>query len=561
MYRTVRLTTAVLASLAIFTGMSRGVERGGSAVAAVDARPNREETPRAKSTVVEDFESYASDKQLAEAWYKPPHGGEVRQSRETQIKNGGKYSLKVEYLTTKSPDKFYSPICRVSKWDLSGCNALQFWLKPDGSGRAVLVDLNIANSQGKNIHDLWDYVYLPKKGDTAPRIVTVPFSKLVKNSKYADSPDTSPVFRPEALIEVAICIGGRDDEPGAGTYYFDDFAGVSLPAEEPAKLAATSGADLVDVAVVTDRILWLEFNDGWVRHSGHHEPRDRCIVHRWPLDLTTAALSASYLLTSSDDPDYAEGRRPSDVGRKSKGNDFAAGTGEVVYSHDLYLFLPMPLKQGKNYELRVASLSANVKSWRFAYDFRSCRSEAVHVNQLGYAPRAPLKFGYLCQWMGDKGPLDLAPVEGKPFYLVDARTQATAFSGVARLRTCHTHSDSQAAQDQPHQNYSNADVYECDFSSFTQPGEYVLAVEGMGCSFPFRVDEDVYRDAFYVTSRGLYHQRAGVELKEPFTSWERQADTHAGHISHPLWGWYHDAGDWDGYSHHSIVPRYLLLSV
>ena len=78
-------------------------------------------------------------------------------------------------MTTKSPDKFYSPICRVSKWDLSGCNALEFWLKPDGSGRAVLVDLNIANSQGKNIHDLWDYVYLPKKGDTAPRIVTVPY--------------------------------------------------------------------------------------------------------------------------------------------------------------------------------------------------------------------------------------------------------------------------------------------------------------------------------------------------------------------------------------------------
>ena len=43
-------------------------------------------------------------------------------------------------------------------------------------------------------------------------------------------------------------------------------------------------------------------------------------------------------------------------------------------------------------------------------------------------------------------------------------------------------------------------------------------------------------------------------------SLERQADTHAGHISQPLWGWYHDAGDWDGHSHHSIVPRYLLLA-
>ena len=73
---------------------------------------------------------------------------------------------------------------------------------------------------------LWDFTSVPKKGDTAARLVTVPFSKLVKNAKYADSPDTSPVFKPEALIEVALCIGGRNDEPGKGVYYFDDFQGV-----------------------------------------------------------------------------------------------------------------------------------------------------------------------------------------------------------------------------------------------------------------------------------------------------------------------------------------------
>lgn len=181
-----------------------------------------------KAVVVEDFESYTSDEQFAKAWYKPPHGGGIRQTRESAIKNSGKFSLKVAYSTTKSADKFYSPICRVSKWDLTGCNALQFWFKPDGSGRALLVELNIANREGKNIHDLWDYTYVPKKGDTAARLVTVPFSKLIKNAKYADSPDTSPVFKPEALIEVALCIGGRKDEPGEGVYYFDDFQGVVI---------------------------------------------------------------------------------------------------------------------------------------------------------------------------------------------------------------------------------------------------------------------------------------------------------------------------------------------
>jgi mannan endo-1,4-beta-mannosidase len=184
-----------------------------------------------KVVMVDDFESYTNDQQLAKAWYKPPHGGGIHQSRESTIKNGGNFSLKVEYSTTQSTDKFYSTICRVAQWNLAGCNALQFWLKPDGSGRALLVDLNIANKEGKNIHDLWDYTYVPKKGDTTPRIVSVPFSKLVKNAKYADSPDTSPVFKPEALIEVALCIGGRNDEPGDGVYYFDDFQGVSVKPE------------------------------------------------------------------------------------------------------------------------------------------------------------------------------------------------------------------------------------------------------------------------------------------------------------------------------------------
>jgi hypothetical protein len=180
---------------------------------------------------VDDFESYTNDQQLAKAWYKPPHGAPIQQTRESAIKGSGQYSLKVEYHTTRSDDKFYAPICRVSKWNLAGCNALQFWFKPDGSGRALLVDLNIANQEGKNIHDLWDSTYVPKKGDTTSRIVTVPFSKLVKNAKFADSPDTSPVFKPEALIEVALCIGGRNDEPGDGVYYFDDFQGVFLAPE------------------------------------------------------------------------------------------------------------------------------------------------------------------------------------------------------------------------------------------------------------------------------------------------------------------------------------------
>ena len=40
----------------------------------------------------------------------------------------------------------------------------------------------------------------------------------------------------------------------------------------------------------------------------------------------------------------------------------------------------------------------------------------------------------------------------------------------------------------------------------------MVAVEGIGCSFPFRIDADVYREAFRTVARGLYHNRSGIAL-------------------------------------------------
>lgn len=178
--------------------------------------------------VVDNFDAYPSNKDLSVKWYTPGHGGKLSQSLDSIVKGGGKYSLKCEYTAEKSDANFYCPICRVSKWDLSGCNGVQFWFKPDGSGREMTFELNIANKDGKNIHDLWGYKYLTEKGDTTARIVTIPFFNLVHNTKFADAPDVSDTFKPESVIEVAIYISGRNDEPGSGIYYFDEIYGAKL---------------------------------------------------------------------------------------------------------------------------------------------------------------------------------------------------------------------------------------------------------------------------------------------------------------------------------------------
>ena len=145
----------------------------------------------------------------------------------------------------------------------------------------------------------------------------------------------------------------------------------------------------------------------------------------------------------------------------------------------------------------------------------------------------------------------------------------------------------------PFGNFLGCDVWECDFSAFDRPGSYVVAVEGIGCSWPFRIDADVYRSAFVTVARALYHNRSGIALQKPYTEFERPAPHNpkltpgfAGKLRYtrvrwqewgseggdakklmaespgPLentWGWYQDAGDWDSYYTHLRVAQELLL--
>ena len=222
------------------------------------------------------------------------------------------------------------------------------------------------------------------------------------------------------------------------------------------------------------------------------------------------------------------------------------------------------------------------------------RSEAVHVNLLGYVPTATQKFAYVYHWMGDRGALDLRPYAGRPFQLLDQATGRAAFTGKLVFRAASSQQETFHKSDSPPDgNFLKADVYECEFSSFTKPGQYRVSVDGIGASFPFRLDADVYRQAFRTVARGLYHNRSGIALASPFTEFIRPAPhnpkltpgfagkliyttvrytewgSEAGvakdllaHAKGPIEsaGWYQDAGDWDSYETHLRVAQELLLA-
>ncbi len=357
--------------------------------------------------------------------------------------------------------------------------------------------------------------------------------------------------------------------------------GVSLGAPTPAPT----------LTVVTSEFLQITVPDGSpVRETLAGKGEDGRI-DRIEVDLKAAARTASFRVASQDDARFGTGGvSPSAVGRKSKGRNFVNnhGTYAWVTDHFLYLRLPYPLLRGRHYRVEMTGVVTKPFATEVIFVESQVHSAAIHVNTIGYAPRAPEKFAYLSHWMGDLGPLGLDDRHGPAFHVVERSTGKSYFDGAVRLRKRLTEAESgQGEIDGRNGNLTSADVWECDFSGLKRPGEYVIAVDGIGSSLPFRVDSDVYRKLFRVTARGLYHQRCGIELKQPYTEWVRDAchrpemrpflTTTDNYLITPhhdgdpnaaskttgerrlVWGGWHDAGDWDRESWHLEAADTLLI--
>jgi hypothetical protein len=382
-------------------------------------------------------------------------------------------------------------------------------------------------------------------------------------------------------------------------------ASADAAAQESAIPPGPSTYEQVELLPLTDGILMLHLDEGHVVHHKRGQARGDETVVIFPLDTTAASKPATYRITSPDDPAYARPVGPARVGRKSKGTDFAwfvdrwendhavNDRPDHASEHWIYLALPHPLKAGSNYRLEAPAIGLRMPVV-LSYDPARSRSEAVHVNLLGYEPAAARKAAYLFHWMGDAGGLEIRPWDRRAFQVIDQATSRPVFTGKVALRargdqpeTIHT------ADSPPHGNFLGVDVAECDFSPLTRPGRYRVAVDGIGCSFPFAIQDDVLRPAFQATARALYHNRSGIALEKPFTEYTRPAPHNpkltpgfAGKLIYttvrfPEWGseggdpkvllasavgpvdaagWYQDAGDWDSYESHLRVPTELLLA-
>ena len=304
------------------------------------------------------------------------------------------------------------------------------------------------------------------------------------------------------------------------------------------------------------------------------------------LDTDWVDQTVSYHITSVEDINYKTEVPPITVFRKSKPKDIAH-TARQRYDwpmvHTVYLNFPQPLNPDKTYQLMFPGSELPVQT--FKYEPEVDRSEAVHISHLGFRPDDPAKVAFLSLWMGNGGGLDYPA--GLDFWLINEETNQKMYTGVTQLSV---------AKDQPEdprdRNYNGADVYLMDFSDFQTSGQYRLCVAGIGCSFSFEIGRDSWKKAFQVSARGFYHQRSGIALKPPYTTFERPRPYHPDDgfkvyqslvplmdtdmgigrqktrkalretrtdelLSH-AWGGYFDAGDWDRRIQHLEAARLLL---
>ncbi|MEO0469374.1 MAG: hypothetical protein AAF206_07135, partial [Bacteroidota bacterium] len=193
---------------------------------------------------------------------------------------------------------------------------------------------------------------------------------------------------------------------------------------------------LLEIVPITDQLIVVHLDEGSVQYHGIGQTYQDDQIFSSPLDTNLAITAASYTISSTDDAAYTSPQAPSEVWRKSKGTEWTSVWPSYPYAseHWLYLKLPVPMTVGKSYTVNIGSLvNSGSNSQTLSFDPTQHRSEAVHINQIGFRPDETLKIGYVYLWMGNGGGLDLTAYDQTPFHLVDGNDQI-AFSGQLRLR-------------------------------------------------------------------------------------------------------------------------------
>src|SRR5665647_640393 len=289
----------------------------------------------------------------------------------------------------------------------------------------------------------------------------------------------------------------------------------------------SQASKLVEVKVVDKDYLLVYFKDGdvtfnedlnWLGANAYtsNNPgsaKNKAVWYGTKLSTTEAVLPQNWTIVSTDDSDYGTvGLNPTACYRKSKlngmaeldwvGSDFVY---EYTMEHSIYLKLPQSLKPGKTYTLQInGNTNSDVTTKDITFDIFNNLSEAIHLNLVGYLDDASVKSADLYMWMGDGEARNYAAFQGKKVYIYDVNTKKSQEVGTVSYWKSN-------GSDSGGFNLINSNVWKVDFTGFSTPGTYRLAVEDVGCSPVFTIGKDIYYQPFQVSTRGYFYMRMGQD--------------------------------------------------
>jgi len=273
----------------------------------------------------------------------------------------------------------------------------------------------------------------------------------------------------------------------------------------------------IELKVVDKEYLMVYFKDGEVfyrdnatgssGYTGHdYAPGDDSLhVYGKELNTLLTADINKWKITSSDDSNYGkEGRNPAAIHRKSKVNN-TDNFWNYKLDHWIFIKLPTGMKEGVEYRLSIdPATNSDVTEASITYDNNRNRSEAIHVNIIGYTASSPVKSADLYLWLGDGGERDYHSFENNDVWLYDMKSGK-------KYKTGKVNFWKESSNEAEGRNLTGSSVWNIDFSDFKTPGTYKLVVDGVGSSMDFKIDDDIYFDPYKYSVRGYYYMRIGED--------------------------------------------------
>jgi endoglucanase len=289
----------------------------------------------------------------------------------------------------------------------------------------------------------------------------------------------------------------------------------------PGSVKATK---LNEVSVIDQHMLNLHFIDGAVKYiddgigeykNSNAHNNDYIESYGNGLNTGNASNNSSYSISSPTDANYSGGSAPTTIYRKTKVNDQSRSGGwsngdfqyEATLEHWMYLQLPTPLQQGHEYTISINSnTETDVTSYTFTYDIFSTLAHSIKVNIVGYQDNDAIKAADLYMWIGDGGKRDFSAFEGNKVYIYDINAETSTEVGSVNFWKSENGEGNGG-----NYNLVGTDVWNIDFTGFNTPGDYRLAVEGVGCSDEFKISSDIYFEPMKLATRGMYYMRMGED--------------------------------------------------